>query len=141
MMKTNEVSLVCALIFGVLAIPSLAWAQTFEQTIESLKQQVEVLTQKVNALSTLVQTAPVAGLQSDRDLALSSRRDSEWTSRKKLILTGDDAVLIKSGAASIELRKDGSIRIRGQDIDILGSTINVKGSQNVTIKGSKISSN
>ena len=141
MKKTNHVSLILAIIFGALAIPSLALAQTPEQTIESLKQQVEVLTHKVNALSALVQTTPVAGIQSDKKLALGSRDDSEWTARKKLILTGDDVVMIKSGAASIELRKDGTVRIRGRDIDITGGTINAKGSENVTVKGSKIFGN
>jgi type VI secretion system secreted protein VgrG len=114
-------------------MPGIALAQTTEQTIESLRQQVETLTQKVNALSALVQTTPVAGLQSERDLALRSRRDSEWTA-KKLVLTAEDVVMIKSGAASIELRKDGTIRIRGQDID-------VSGSKNTILKGSKILGN
>ena len=114
-------------------MPGMALAQTSEQTIEALRQQVEVLTQKVNALSTLVQTSPVAGLRSDRDLALSSRQNSEWVA-KKLILTAEDIVVIKSGAASIELRKDGTVRFTG-------STINVKGSENVTVKGSKVFGN
>ena len=139
-MKTNRTFLVYALIVGAMVVPGMALAQTSEQTIEALRQQVEVLTQKVNALSALVQTTPVAGLQSERDLALRSRRDSEWTA-KKLVLTADDVVLIKSGAASIELRKDGTIRIRGQDIDITGSTISAKGIQNPTLKGTKILGN
>ena len=132
-MKTNRAYLAYALIFSALAMPGMALAQTSEQTIEALRQQVEVLTQKVNALSTLVQTSPVAGLRSDRDLALSSRQNSEWVA-KKLILTAEDIVVIKSGAASIELRKDGTVRFTG-------STINVKGSENVTVKGSKVFGN
>jgi hypothetical protein len=133
MMKANRTSLAYAFIVSALAMPAMALAQTTEQTIEALRQQVETLTQKVNALSVLVQTSPVAGLQSDRDLALRSRRDSEWVA-KKLVLTADDVVMIKTGAASIELRKDGTVRIKGKEIDI-------KGSENTTVKGSKILGN
>lgn len=132
-MKTNRAYLAYVLIVSALAMPGMVLAQTTEQTIESLRQQVEVLTQKVNALSALIQTSPVAGLRSDRDLALSSRQNSEWVA-KKLILTAEDIVVIKSGAASIELRKDGTVRFTG-------STINVKGSENVTVKGSKVFGN
>jgi len=132
-MKTNRAYLAYVLIVSALAMPGMVLAQTTEQTIESLRQQVEVLTQKVNALSALIQTSPVAGLRSDRDLALSSRQNSEWVA-KKLILTAEDIVVIKSGAASIELRKNGTVRFTG-------STINVKGSENVTVKGSKVFGN
>jgi type VI secretion system secreted protein VgrG len=50
-------------------------------------------------------------------------------------------VLIRTGSASIELRKDGTIRIQGGSIDILGSTVNAKATNDLVLKGSKIRNN
>ena len=132
--------LVLAVIAAALSLPGAAGAQTPEQTIESLRQQIEQLTQKVNALSAVVRTSPVTGLQAPRDLELRAVGESEWTA-KKLVLTAQDAVLIRTGSASIELRKDGTIRIQGGSIDILGSTVNAKATNDLVLKGSKIRNN
>lgn len=133
--------LVLAVIAAALSLPGAAGAQTPEQTIESLRQQIEQLTQKVNALSAVVKTSPVTGLQAPRDLELRAVGESEWTTGKKLVLTAQDAVLIRTGSASIELRKDGTIRIQGGSIDILGSTVNAKATNDLVLKGSKIRNN
>lgn len=141
-MATARAPLALTLITATLALPGAVWAQTPEQTIETLRQQVEQLTQKVNALSAVVRTTPVTGLQAARDLEFRVSGDSEWSTGKKLVLTAQDSVLIRTGAASIEMRKDGSIRIQGGTIDILGSgAVNVKASNDIVLKGSKIRNN
>ncbi len=59
----------------------------------------------------------------------------EFTLRaKKVSITAEDEVLIKTGSASITLKKNG-------DITIDGKNINVKGSGNITMKARKILEN
>jgi type VI secretion system secreted protein VgrG len=53
-----------------------------------------------------------------------------------------EQITIQTGSASIVMKKDGTITIKGKDISIEGSgKINVKASSDVIIKGSKISQN
>ncbi len=48
----------------------------------------------------------------------------------------------QTGAASITMKKDGTITIKGKDITIDGrGKINVKASSDITMKGSKITQN
>ncbi len=50
--------------------------------------------------------------------------------------------MIKTGDASIHMKKDGTIAIKGKDISLTGSgKISVKADSDVTIKGSKIAAN
>ncbi len=65
---------------------------------------------------------------------LTVAKDGTLKIGKQLTLDGGDEVKIQSGDASISLKKNGDIEIKGKDI-----TIN--GSGNVTIKGSKIAQN
>jgi type VI secretion system secreted protein VgrG len=61
---------------------------------------------------------------------------------KKLIVTVGDEFQLKVGSASVTLKKDGSVTIKGKDIKLDGSgKINVKASSDVTIKGSQIKQN
>ncbi len=61
---------------------------------------------------------------------------------KKLVVEVGDQITIQTGAASITMKKDGTITIKGKDITLDGSgKINVKAGGNVTIKGSKINQN
>ncbi len=53
---------------------------------------------------------------------------------KKISLQADDEIMLKTGSASITMKKNG-------DITIKGNNINVKGSGNVVIKGSKVTAN
>ena len=53
---------------------------------------------------------------------------------KKITLTADDEVTIKTGSASIIMKKNG-------DITIKGGKININGSGDITMKGSKIIQN
>ncbi|RYF80414.1 MAG: type VI secretion system tip protein VgrG [Comamonadaceae bacterium] len=61
---------------------------------------------------------------------------------KNLVIDAGDSVSIKTGSASITMKKDGTIVIKGKDITIEGSgKINVKASKDVVVKGSKILQN
>jgi type VI secretion system secreted protein VgrG len=68
-------------------------------------------------------------------------KDSLSVGKQMLIDVGDE-ITIKSGSASITLRKDGTITIKGKDITLDGDgKINVKAGSDVAIKGSKITQN
>ncbi|SDE44065.1 type VI secretion system Vgr family protein [Ruegeria marina] len=61
---------------------------------------------------------------------------------KKLAIDAGDEILIKTGSASILMKKDGTIQIKGKDIKVEGSgKIDIKASSNIKIKGSKIDQN
>ena len=53
---------------------------------------------------------------------------------KTITMTADDQITLKTGSASIVMKKNG-------DITISGKNINVKGSGNVVLKGSKVTNN
>lgn len=57
-------------------------------------------------------------------------------------LTAGDSITLTTGSASITMKKDGTIMIRGKDITIDGTgAINIKASRNVVVKGQKILQN
>ena len=61
---------------------------------------------------------------------------------KKLVIDAGEEITIKTGDASIIMKKDGTITIKGKDITIDASgEINVKASKNITMKGQKILQN
>ena len=53
---------------------------------------------------------------------------------KKITMEADDEIKLKTGSASITMKKNGDITIKGKNI-------NVKGSGNVVLKGSKVTAN
>lgn len=53
---------------------------------------------------------------------------------KSITMTADDSITLRTGSASIVMKKNG-------DITISGANINVKGSGNVVVKGKKITNN
>jgi type VI secretion system secreted protein VgrG len=58
------------------------------------------------------------------------------------VISAADSVSITTGSASITMKKDGTITIKGKDITIEGSgKINVKASSDIVMKGSKILQN
>ncbi|MEO8053544.1 MAG: type VI secretion system tip protein TssI/VgrG [Acidobacteriota bacterium] len=74
--------------------------------------------------------------------ATSVGKSSETTVGKKYSLVAGDEIQFQTGDASITLKKDGTIQIKGKDITISGTgKINVKASSDITMKGSKISQN
>lgn len=61
---------------------------------------------------------------------------------KNLKITANDSITLTTGSASITMKKDGTITIKGKDITIDGSgKINIKASSDVVMKGSKILQN
>lgn len=61
---------------------------------------------------------------------------------KKFYLEAGDEITLKTGKASITMKKDGTIQIKGKDITIIGSgKINAKASGDMVLKGSKIAEN
>jgi type VI secretion system secreted protein VgrG len=59
-----------------------------------------------------------------------------------LAITAGDSIIITVGAASIAMKKDGTIAINGKDISLTGSgAINGKASKNIVLKGQKILQN
>jgi type VI secretion system secreted protein VgrG len=68
--------------------------------------------------------------------------DDQVTVTKKLVLDAGEEVVIKTGQASITMKKDGTIVLSGKDISLKASgKINETASGTVTIKGSKVSAN
>ena len=69
-------------------------------------------------------------------------KDDALKVAKNLVIDAGDSVTIKTGSASISMKKDGTITIKGKDIKIDGSgKINIKASSDVVIKGSKVGVN
>jgi len=87
-------------------------------------------------------------ISKDQTVTISGKRSTQVDKEdalvvtKKLTLSSDEEIVLEAGSASITLKKDGTISIKGNDITLEGSgNINVKASSNVTLKGSKISQN
>jgi type VI secretion system secreted protein VgrG len=69
-------------------------------------------------------------------------KDDAIKAGKNFVVDAGDSVTIKTGSASITMKKDGTITIKGKDITIQGSgKVNVKASSNIVMKGSKILEN
>jgi len=68
--------------------------------------------------------------------------DDALTVGKNLSISAADSIAITTGDASITMKKDGTITIKGKDITIQGSgKINIKADGDIAMKGSKISQN
>ncbi len=58
------------------------------------------------------------------------------------VIDAGDSITLKTGSASITIKKDGTITIKGKDITVNGSgKINIKASSDIVMKGSKILQN
>jgi len=69
-------------------------------------------------------------------------KDDQLQVGKKYELVAGDQITLKTGSASIVMKKDGTIQIKGKDIKIQGSgKIQIKASSDVNIKGSKVTNN
>ena len=73
---------------------------------------------------------------------VSIGKDDTLTVGKNLAITAAESITITTGAASISMKKDGTIIIKGKDITVDGSgEIVAKASKNITMKGQKILQN
>jgi len=69
-------------------------------------------------------------------------KDDELKVAKKLVVVVGESIMFKTGDASITMKKDGTITIKGKDITLEGSgKINAKASGDVIVKGSKVKQN
>jgi len=69
-------------------------------------------------------------------------KDDKSQVSKKFYLEAGDEITLKTGDASITMKKDGTIQIKGKDITITGSgKIAAKASGDMVLKGSKIAAN
>ena len=76
------------------------------------------------------------------DRTHSIGKNDQLSVGKKLVIDAGDQITIQTGSASITMKKDGTITIKGKDITINGSgKINVKASSDVVLKGSKVGIN
>jgi type VI secretion system secreted protein VgrG len=74
--------------------------------------------------------------------ATSVGKDDALTVSKNLIISAGDSIAIRTGDASITMKKDGTIQIKGKDIIITGSgKVNIKADSDIVMKGSKILQN
>jgi type VI secretion system secreted protein VgrG len=74
--------------------------------------------------------------------ATSIGKDDSLSVTNNLNISAGDSVTITTGDASISMKKDGTITIKGKDITVDGSgKINIKASSDVVIKGSKVGIN
>lgn len=77
-----------------------------------------------------------------RSQSTTIKHDDTHNVGKNLVIDAGDSVTIKTGKASITMKKDGTITISGKDITIKGTgKVNAKASKNVTIKGNKVLQN
>jgi len=61
---------------------------------------------------------------------------------KKLYIEAADEITLKTGDASLVMKKDGTIELKGKDITVVGSgKIGIKASADLVLKGSKIAAN
>jgi type VI secretion system secreted protein VgrG len=61
---------------------------------------------------------------------------------KNFVLDAGDSITLKTGSASITMKKDGTITLQGKNITIKGSgKVNVKADSDIVMKGSKILQN
>ncbi len=87
----------------------------------------------------------VAGAQATsvgKGRSTSVAEDDALTVGKNLVIEAADSISIKTGDASITMKKDGTITIKGKDITLQGSgKVNVKADSDIVMKGSKILQN
>lgn len=77
-----------------------------------------------------------------KNMTLQVGKDLTENIGKSLGIVAGDQIVLKTGSASITMKKDGTITIKGKNITLQGSgKINVKASSSVAIKGSKVTTN
>jgi type VI secretion system secreted protein VgrG len=77
-----------------------------------------------------------------KDRAISVTGADSLNVGKTLAITAADSITLTTGSASITMKKDGTIVIKGKDITVEGSgQITGKASKNMTLKGQKILQN
>lgn len=69
-------------------------------------------------------------------------KDDQLQVSRKLLVQAGDEILFQTGSASISMKKDGTIVIKGKDITVTASgKVNIKASSDVVVKGSQVKTN
>ena len=77
-----------------------------------------------------------------KNMTLQVGKDLTEDIGKNLTIVAGDQIVLKTGSASITLKKDGTIALKGKNISVNGSgKIDIKASSTVAIKGSKVTTN
>jgi type VI secretion system secreted protein VgrG len=77
-----------------------------------------------------------------KGLTWSIGEDGSMNFGKKLFLSAKDSIALSCGSATIELKKDGTITLKGKDISVNGSgKINVKAATDVVVKAITVKQN
>jgi type VI secretion system secreted protein VgrG len=72
----------------------------------------------------------------------SIAKNDQLTVGKELFIEAGDQITLKTGDASITMKKNGEIQIQGKDISLIGSgKINAKADSDVSVKGSNVKIN
>ena len=78
----------------------------------------------------------------DKNEVVSIGQNDSVKVGKKFVLDAGDEIVLKTGMASITMKKDGTIEIKGKDISIKGiGQIAAKAVANMTLKGLMIAIN
>jgi hypothetical protein len=137
-----------------------AWAQGpgGQQQVRALQEQVAVLESQVTMLQQQLAELQAQTRALQQHLATGSRQEllvrapsgrtdetrGDWraVASGPILIESPHSLVLKSGQASIVLRRDGDIVIEGRNIDITASgKLSTKASGETTIKGSKIRQN
>jgi type VI secretion system secreted protein VgrG len=82
------------------------------------------------------------GIKVDGGRSSDIGKDDATKVAKNFVVDAGDSITIKTGDASITMKKDGTITIKGKDVTVTGSgKINVKADSDVVVKGSKVGIN
>jgi len=77
-----------------------------------------------------------------KDHNISIAKNESREVGKKLVITAGTSILLECGSASISMKKNGDIKIKGKNLVIEGSgKVGVKATSTVTIKGSQVAQN
>lgn len=77
-----------------------------------------------------------------RDRTASIGKDDRLSIGRKLLIEAGDEVTIRCGAASITLKKDGTVTIKGREIAIeAAGDATFKAAKNIVLKGQKVVEN
>jgi type VI secretion system secreted protein VgrG len=84
----------------------------------------------------------------DESLTVAGKRlqtitkDDQLQVGKRLVIDAADEIVLKTGSATLTMKKNGDIVLKGKNLQLDGSgKINVKASSDVVLKGSKVTSN
>jgi len=80
--------------------------------------------------------------QAGATMSFQSGADYTVSSKAKAVINAADELVLKCGSASLTLKSNGDIQLKGADIKIVGSgKVNVKAGGDITLKGSKVNQN